>query len=263
MNRRAIGIASLSTILMIGTACGPRGTPEAKREAGRIGAVRDPGTGAAVGGARGEAPAVTAPPAAPAAESSEPLVIFLGDSLTAGLGLNVDQAYPALVEKLLAARGLPVRVRNAGLSGDTSAGGRERLDWFLRQKPDLMVVELGANDALRGQPLDGIEANLRDIVERCRKAGAKVVVAGMQIPTNYGPDYTRGFAAIFPRVAHDGGATFIPFLLAGVGGRPELNQADGIHPTAEGQKIVARTVADVLAPVVAKLERGAKSRAAR
>ena len=244
--------ASLWLLLTL-VACGsPRDRPGRSQAAvGGTARLGDPGTGASVNG----------PPAAPreaepsaAATPGAPLVVFLGDSLSAGLGLDADQAYPALAGKLLDDRGLPVRVLNAGLSGDTSAGGRERLAWFLRQKPAVVVVELGANDALRGQPLAGIEANLRDIVERAQSSGARVVLAGMQIPTNYGPDYTRGFAAIYPRVARQTGATLIPFLLEEVGGIPRLNQADGIHPTAEGQRIVARNVVRVLAPVVSEVE---------
>jgi acyl-CoA thioesterase-1 len=183
------------------------------------------------------------------------LVVFLGDSLTAGLGLDEDQAYPARVGKELARRGLPVRVINAGVSGDTSAGGLERLGWLLAQHPDLLVVELGANDGLRGQPLAGIEANLRAIVERARAAGVgRIVLAGMKIPPNYGPEYASGFEAIFPRVAKEERVTLIPFLLEGVAARPDLNQPDGLHPNAAGDEIVAKTVADTLEPLVAGLE---------
>jgi len=259
--RAAIALALLAV------ACAPADPAAAPRHpTPRGGGISDPGTGARSGGVARPAPAPArtvvvpqgtgvrlAEAGAPPPSHPAPLVVFLGDSLSAGLGLDVDQAYPALVGDLLAERGLPIRVLNAGLSGDTSAGGRERLDWFLRQKPDLVVVELGANDALRGQPLDGIEDNLRDILQRVARSGARAVLAGMKIPTNYGPDYSNGFEAIYPRVARETGATLIPFLLEGVAGDPALNQADGIHPTAEGQKIVARTVADLLAPLVMRL----------
>jgi acyl-CoA thioesterase-1 len=180
-------------------------------------------------------------------------VVFLGDSLTAAFGLDEDQGYPARVAAELERRGLGIRAINAGISGDTSAGGLERLDWLLAQEPDLVVVELGANDGLRGQPLEAIEANLAAIVERSLAAGARVVVAGMKIPTNYGPEYTAGFEAIYPRVARRPGVTLIPFLLDGVAARPELNLPDGIHPNAGGYEVVAGTVADALEPLLEEL----------
>jgi acyl-CoA thioesterase-1 len=181
------------------------------------------------------------PPPAPAAAAA-PLVVFLGDSLTAGLGLPADQAYPSLLERELAADGFAVRVINAGVSGDTSAGGLRRLRWLLAQRPAVVVVGLGGNDALRGQPVAEIERNLRQIVAQARQAGARVLLLGMQIPPNYGPDYTAAFAAIYPRIARDLQVPLVPFLLAGVGGVADLNQADGIHPTADGQVKVAANV---------------------
>jgi acyl-CoA thioesterase-1 len=194
------------------------------------------------------APAAPTPAAAP--RSAGPTVVFLGDSLTAGYGLSVEEAFPSLVEKRLAAAGLPVRMINAGVSGDTSAGGLARLDWLLAQKPAILFVCLGGNDGLRGLPLESTEANLRAIVERARGAGVTVVLAGMQMPPNYGPEYTTGFRALFPRLAKEHDLTFVPFLLEGVAARAELNQRDGIHPNAEGQKIVARTVAEAIEPLV-------------
>ncbi|KAB2951082.1 MAG: arylesterase [Thermoanaerobaculia bacterium] len=211
---------------------------------------------------------VLAPPAAPGGAASgttgavgddRPLVVFLGDSLTAAFGLDEAEGFPPRVASELERRGLPVRAINAGVSGDTSAGGLERLDWLLAQRPDVVVIELGANDGLRGQPLEAIEANLAAIVERSRAAGAHVVVAGMRIPTNYGPEYGAGFAAIYPRLARRPGVTLIPFLLEGVAARPELNLPDGIHPNARGYEIVARTVADALEPVLREI--GAKAAA--
>lgn len=206
------------------------------------GSPAEPGTGA-----------VVAPPAAPGASldrapsnpvpSSAPLVLFLGDSLSAGYGLGAEQAFPALVGERLGQRGVVVRVVNAGVSGDTTAGGLARIDWLLRQKPALVVVELGANDGLRGLPLEESERNLRQIIERSRAAGARVLLAGMKIPPNYGADYTRDFEAIYPRLARELGVGLIPFLLEGVAAEPDLNQADGIHPTAKGHEIVAETVA--------------------
>jgi acyl-CoA thioesterase I len=183
-------------------------------------------------------PAVSAPAAAPA----RPLVVFLGDSLTAGLGLPADQAYPSLLERTLAGDGLPARVVNAGVSGDTTAGGLRRLPWLLAQHPAVVVVGLGGNDGLRGAAPGDIEGNLRQIVARTRQAGAKVLLLGMQLPPNYGPDYTQAFKAIYPRIAHELKVPLVPFLLSGVGGIADLNQADGIHPTARGQQKVAANV---------------------
>lgn len=189
---------------------------------------------------------------APPADESLPLVVFLGDSLTAGYGLGEEQAFPALVGVELERRGAPVRVINGGVSGDTSAGGLERVDWLLAQRPAILVVELGANDGLRGQRLESIASNLRAIVERARAAGAEVLLAGMKIPPNYGPEYAAGFEAIFPELARELEVELVPFLLEGVAARPELNLPDGIHPNAAGHEIVARTVADALAPLVAE-----------
>ena len=203
---------------------------------------------------RSAAPVRPAPqPAVPAARP--PLVVFLGDSLTAGLGLGESQAYPALLANRLAAQGRPIRVVNAGVSGDTTAGGLRRLDWLLRQKPDVMVVGLGANDALRGAPLSEIDRNLREIVRRCRATGSQVLLLGMRIPPNYGPDYTGGFRTLYQRIAKDLKVRLVPFLLEGVGGNPELNQADGIHPTAVGQ----RKVADTVLPYLRGVLEGARS----
>jgi acyl-CoA thioesterase-1 len=187
-------------------------------------------------------PAAPSPPVARPAPGAAPLVVFLGDSLTAGLGLPADQTYPSLLAKELSGDGLPARVINAGVSGDTSAGGLRRLRWLLAQHPAVVVVGLGGNDALRGQPVEEIERNLREIVTQARLAGAQVLLLGMQIPPNYGPDYTSAFAAIYPRIARDLHVPLVPFLLAGVGGVAELNQADGIHPTAAGQVKVADNV---------------------
>jgi acyl-CoA thioesterase-1 len=192
----------------------------------------------------GEAASTAAPPPPP------PVVAFLGDSLTAGLGLQESDAYPARVGEMLAAKGKPVRIVNGGVSGDTTAGGLRRVDWLLKQKPAVLVVWLGANDGLRGFPVAETEKNLRAIVRKAKASGAKVLLCGMLVPTNYGPDYGRDFRAIFPRVAKEEGAALSPFPLAPVAGRPELNQADGIHPTAEGQKLVAAIVARDLLPLL-------------
>ena len=143
-----------------------------------------------------------------------------------------------------------MKVVNAGVSGDTTAGGLARLDWLLRQEPDVLFVGLGGNDGLRGVPLESSEANLRQILERAQTADARILLAGMLIPPNYGEDYTRQFADLYPRLAADFDVPLIPFLLEGVAAREELNLADGIHPNAEGQRIVAETVLGYLEPLV-------------
>ena len=203
-------------------------------------------------GAAAPAPAADVSVAAiePSASTELPTVVFLGDSLTAGYQLPEEQAWPALLAERLAEEGLPFRAVNAGVSGDTSAGGLARLDWVLRAEPDVVVVELGANDALRGQDLASTEANLRRIVERLREEGAAVLLVGLQIPPNYGPDYAQRFTALFPRLAEEQGVPLVPFLLEGVGGEAALNLADGIHPNATGHEIVAETVAPYLRPLV-------------
>jgi len=187
----------------------------------------------------------------PEAGAGAPLVVFLGDSLTAGLGLAEEDAFPAILERRLRAAGRRVRVVNAGISGDTSAGGLARLDWLLRQGPDVLVVGLGANDGLRGLSPEMTGENLRAIVARARRAGAGVLLLGMQLPTNYGPEYTRAFGDLYPALAAELGVPLVPFLLEGVGGRPELNLPDGIHPTAEGHRRMAETVQPYLVDLLA------------
>lgn len=169
-------------------------------------------------------------------------MVFLGDSLTAGYGVSQAEAFPALVGEALAADGVPVRVVNAGVSGDTTAGGLRRLDWVLSQRPEVLVVGLGANDGLRGQPLDEIEGNLRKIVERARGAGSRVLLLGMKLPPSYGLPYAGGFAALYRRLADRLDVPLVPFLLEGVAGDARLNQDDGIHPNARGQRVVAENV---------------------
>lgn len=179
-------------------------------------------------------------------------VLFYGDSLTAGFGLDPDEGYPALIQKKIDAAGLDWRVVNAGLSGETTAGGVRRLDWILRQKIDVFVLELGGNDGLRGTPPEVTRANLQTMIDRARAKYPDViiVIAGMQTPTNMGPDFAEAFARIYPEIAEKNSAVLIPFLLEGVGGIPELNLPDGVHPTAEGQRIVAETVWKALSPLL-------------
>jgi acyl-CoA thioesterase-1 len=190
--------------------------------------------------------------AASPALGADHVIVALGDSLTAGLGVGADEAYPALLEARLRREGFHYRVVNAGVSGDTSAGGLRRLDWALRLRPDVVIVALGANDGLRGQPPDALRGNLTRIVARARAAGARVLLAGMRVPPNYGVDYARTFAGVYPTVARSTGVPLAPFLLDGVAGDPRLNQADGIHPTAEGQRIIAERLWPHLKPLLAK-----------
>lgn len=195
-----------------------------------------------------EAPAPEAEPLA-----GLPLVAYLGDSLTAGFGLDADQAFPALVTARLAAEGVAHRMVNAGVSGDTTAAGLARLDWVLEQEPAVLVVGLGGNDGLRGLPLAETERNLRQIVTRAQAAGARVVLLGMKIPPSYGADYVRGFEALYPKLAEELRVALVPFLLAGVAADPGLNQPDGIHPTAEGHGIVAATVTPYVRAALAQV----------
>jgi acyl-CoA thioesterase-1 len=185
-----------------------------------------------------------------------PVVVFLGTSLTAGLGLTSDEdTYVARVAELADSAGTPFRAVNAGVSGETSAGGLRRLDWVLREPFDVLVVELGANDGLRGQDPFALEGNLVEIIRRTRARypDVTVVLAGMEAPPNLGPLYTTAFRTVFSSVAEQENARLIPFLLEGVAGVPELNQDDRIHPTAEGHRIVASTVWQVLGPVLSEL----------
>lgn len=181
-------------------------------------------------------------------------ILFLGDSLTAGLGVGEEQAYPALIEKKIREKNLPFEVINAGISGDTTAGGLARLDWVLQKKIDVLVLALGANDGLRGLPMTQTKANLQAIIDRVKAKNpqVKIVIAGMQIPPNMGGDYTAKFRRVFAELARENQAALIPFLLEGVGGHEDLNQADQIHPTAAGHQVVAENVWRVLEPLLTK-----------
>jgi acyl-CoA thioesterase I len=185
-------------------------------------------------------------------DADRPTVMFLGTSLTAGLGLTPEQAYPALIQRKIDSAGLNYTVVNAGVSGETSAGARNRIDWLLQRPVGVLVVETGANDGLRGLPADSLRANIKAILERARRLrpAPKLVLLGMRIPRNYGVVYSDQFRAVYPELAREYGATLVPFLLEGVGGVAALNQPDGVHPTAEGQKKMAETVWRVLEPVL-------------
>ena len=190
--------------------------------------------------------------AAVPAPAAERVIVVLGDSLPAGLGVARVEANRALLEARLRRQGYDYRVVNAGVSGDTSAGGLRRVDWVLRARPDIVIVALGANDGLRGLPVDALRDNLERIVRRVRAAGARVLLAGMRVPPNYGDEYARDFAAVFPEVARRTGVPLAPFLLDGVAGEARLNQADGIHPTAEGQRLIASRLWSHLRPLLAR-----------
>lgn len=185
--------------------------------------------------------------------SADPKVIlFFGDSLTAGYGLSPEEAFPALIQKICIENGTPCKAINAGLSGETSAGGLSRIDWILRQPIEVFVLELGANDGLRGLPLDQTRKNLQAIIDKVKAKypKVKVVIAGMMVPPNMGPDYTSEFRKIFPELARKNKATLIPFLLEDVAGHAKLNQSDGIHPNPEGHKIVANNVYKILSQLL-------------
>jgi acyl-CoA thioesterase-1 len=190
----------------------------------------------------------------PARAAQTKTVVFLGDSLTAGFGVERSEAFPALVADKVRAAGLPFEVENAGLSGDTSAGGLRRFDWLLQRPIDILVIELGANDGLRGLDLKSMKANLQAIIDKAKtkNPAVKIVLAGMQVPPNLGAEYANGFQGVFNELARENNAVLIPFLLEGVGGQRELNQADLIHPNAAGHRIIANLVWQTLEPILRK-----------
>lgn len=181
-------------------------------------------------------------------------ILFFGDSITAGYQLEMDQAFPAIIQLWMDSLGYDYQAINAGLSGETTAGGKNRVEWVLRTVPDIFVLELGANDGLRGLPLDESLKNLQKIIDAVKIANpeVKIILAGMQVPPNLGQDYTKTFKMIFPELAKRNEATLIPFILEGVAGNPELNLSDGIHPTPEGHVILANTVWRYLVPLLEK-----------
>jgi acyl-CoA thioesterase I len=181
-----------------------------------------------------------------------PVILFFGDSLSAGYGLSPEEAFPALVEKQLTQKGKSCKVINAGLSGETSAGGLSRIDWVLRQPVDVFVLELGGNDGLRGLPVEQTKKKLQSIIDKvmAKNPNAKIVIAGMLAPPNMGTYYTSQFKAVFPELAKKNKAVLIPFLLEGVAGNEKLNLPDGIHPNIEGHKIVAGNVAKAIMPLL-------------
>jgi acyl-CoA thioesterase-1 len=219
--------------------------PRTSRRAGWASALR-----AALALLLGPAPAGLRSAEAPETRT----IVFFGDSLTAGLGLaDPDtQSYPAQIQRKIDAARLPWRVVNAGLSGETSAGGLRRIDWVMRQRIDVLVLELGGNDGLRGTAPEVTRSNLQAIIDRVRAKypAARIVLAGMRMPQNMGPDYVEAFRAIYPALAQKNAVALIPFLLDGVAGRPELNQYDGIHPTTSGAAIIADEVWKTIRPIL-------------
>ena len=179
-------------------------------------------------------------------------ILFFGNSLTAGMGLEPEKAFPGIIQKRIDSLSLPYKVINAGLSGETTASGENRINWLMNQQVDIFVLELGANDGLRGIPLSETRENLQAIIDavKAKNPNIKIVLAGMQIPPNMGQDYTSEFRQIFPTLAEKNEAYLIPFLLENVAGIPKLNQVDGIHPTEEGQRILADNVWTTLSPIL-------------
>ena len=237
--RLVAGLALLAALGAAGSGCGADvPTPAGDRQQGRAESAAEAAD--AQTGREAEA------------DSSAPLVAFLGDSLTAGLGLSKDSAYPAVLERTLREEGRPIRVVNAGVSGDTSAGGLSRLPALLAQHPDVLVVALGGNDGLRGLPVASTRKNLEAIVKAAQDKGVAVLLLGLKMPPNYGPEYTESFARMYGEVAGELDVALVPFMLEGVAGDPELMQGDGLHPTAKGQEKVAGLVLPPLRELLEK-----------
>lgn len=229
---RLVGVGALAALL-VSAACGGG----------------SPNTTSAPAGDRSPAESAASTPQ-PAPPAARPRIVFLGDSLTAGLGLPAEEAYPMLLQQRLDAEGLAFEVVNAGVSGDTSAGGLSRLDWALEGDVRVMVLALGANDGLRGLPASELRRNLSTIIERAQARGIRVILAGMEAPPNFGQSYIVSFHQVYPELAREHDVPLIPFLLDGVAGLEGLNQRDGIHPTAEGARKVADNVWTVLRPIL-------------
>jgi acyl-CoA thioesterase I len=207
---------------------------------------------------RPSAPVASAPSTSPA-NANAPRIVFLGDSLTAGYGLDKDESVPSLIQKRLQDAGYPYEVVNAGVSGDTSAGGVSRLDWSLAGDVKILVIELGANDGLRGLPVTELKRNLTEIITRAQAKGIKVILTGMEAPPNFGPAYTSDFRDVYRQLSRTHDLTFVPFYLEGVAGIASLNIADGIHPNAEGSRIVEKTIWSALEPLLVKRTAGGKN----
>ncbi len=201
-------------------------------------------------------PAAASSPAAGGEADSRPVIVAFGDSLTAGLGVDERSSYPAVLQRELDALGYRYRVVNAGVSGDTSGGGVARVGDVLAYRPRIVILELGANDGLRGLPVATTRANLEQIIQALRRGGARVVLAGMTLPPNYGADYVHSFERVFEDLSQEYNLPRIPFLLEGVAAHPNLMQGDGLHPNAAGQRIVAKNVLQVLEPLLKAAKTG-------
>jgi acyl-CoA thioesterase I len=247
MRSRSLASFLVGALLVFAAGCGPheeRG--DGPRAAARAGAGAD----------RSSEPTAAVQSGKPSNHSDASRIVILGDSLTAGLGLPVQQSYPSLLQQRLNTEGLNFEVVNAGVSGDTSAGGLSRLDWALEGDVRVLIVALGGNDGLRGLPVEQLKANLAQIIERAQARGSRVILAGMEAPPNYGREYIVAFHKVYPALAREYQVAFVPFLLQDVAGSQMLNQADGIHPTAEGARIVADHVWAVLKPVLDESRHG-------
>ena len=240
-----------SVVLCAGLACtlflGCEPSSEPRTESSRPSAPRD-GIGQRLG------TDVTSQPGRSGAElrAERPKIVAFGDSLTAGFGVSTEESYPAQLQRKLDQIGYRYQVINAGVSGDTTAGGVRRIDWVLKSRPHLVIVELGANDGLRGLDLKETRSNLEQILQRLRAAGVTVVLAGMKLPPNYGAEYEGRFTALYGDLARRYDATYLPFFLEGVAAHPALNQTDGIHPTGEGYRLVVDHLMPVLEPLLEK-----------
>jgi acyl-CoA thioesterase-1 len=239
---KSIAPACVAIVSALTVACGGDGAP-----------ARDTSTPPA--SAASPAPA-TSPAGRAPTSVARPRVVFLGDSLTAGYGLELKQSVPALTQEHLAREGYAYEVVNAGVSGDTSAGGLSRLDWSLDGNVAILVIELGANDGLRGLPVEALKRNLEEVITRAQQRNIKVLLTGMEAPPNYGPAYTASFRKVYRDLAreHDD-VVFVPFYLDGVAGNPALNIADGIHPNPEGARIIERNLWTALQPLLQKDDR--------
>ena len=242
----------IPAILVVASACGSGKNVDNRKDVG------EPKNNMSV--AKGREDSTPASPAAGSTSVRKPVVLFFGTSLTAGLGLDPEQAFPSLIEKKAASEGLPITAVNAGLSGETTAGAARRIDWVLRTPADLVVIEGGANDALRGLPPDAARTNIEQLIIAIRRKqpGARIVLVQMEAPPNYGVAYTRSFHAIYSDVARKENVSLLPFLLGGVAGISRLNQADGVHPNLAGERIVADNLWKALKPIVAQLDRNSK-----
>ena len=246
---RTLSLAAAAVLALLTLACGPEETPRSTPSSTTTSTSSSaaPFTTAAAPPSSAPAP-LDAPLATP--KTTRQRIVILGDSLTAGLGLDPSQAYPTLVQQKIDADRLPFDVSNAGVSGYTSAGGLSRLDWAIGDGASILIVALGGNDALRGLPVHELARNLSTIIERAQARKIRVVLAGMEAPPNFGQGYVVSFHQVYPDLARKYHLPLVPFLLQNVAGIDTLNQRDGIHPTAEGARIVADNVWAVLRPML-------------